>query len=141
MKICSKCGIEKPIDEFFKDSSKKDKHRPDCKKCKITQLTTYSKKNREKVNWHNFKYKTGVTKEEYLVFLKKQNKSCAICGRTTKEVKRLSLDHDHKTNLIRGLLCQKCNVGLGSFMDNVDFLRSAIKYLNNPPINNLIYKK
>jgi hypothetical protein len=63
-----------------------------------------------------------------------QDGLCAICG--SKEIpaksgqqRRLSIDHDHETGRIRGLLCSKCNTGLGFFRDNIRFLRSAIRYL------------
>lgn len=52
---------------------------------------------------------------------------CAICGK--KHKKRLSVDHDHKTGKVRGLLCAKCNLALGYFYDNINNLKSAIRYL------------
>lgn len=41
----------------------------------------------------------------------------------------MKVDHDHKTNEIRGILCNKCNVGLGLFMDDPDLLEFARIYL------------
>lgn len=49
---------------------------------------------------------------------------CAICG-----VKAQALDHDHKTDLIRGVLCNSCNWGLGHFKDNPELLYRACKYI------------
>lgn len=51
---------------------------------------------------------------------------CMICNSTLN----LVVDHDHKTKKIRGILCHHCNVGLGFFRDNEEFLSNAIKYLN-----------
>jgi hypothetical protein len=70
----------------------------------------------------------------YKELFEKQNGLCAICGKeethTFKgKIKQLSIDHDHKTGEVRGLLCNKCNTGLGGFMDNVEFLLKAIQYL------------
>ena len=41
------------------------------------------------------------------------------------------IDHNHKTNKIRGILCGNCNMGLGHFKDNLDVLKNAIKYLED----------
>ncbi len=45
------------------------------------------------------------------------------------KVSPLSVDHCHKTNVVRGLLCNECNSGLGKFKDNIDVMASAISYL------------
>lgn len=56
-----------------------------------------------------------------------QHGRCAICRKSSK--RRLHMDHDHKTKLVRGLLCGKCNKGLGLFNDTIDLLNRAIQYL------------
>ncbi len=59
-----------------------------------------------------------------------QNGVCSICGCEPKEGKRIfAFDHDHGTGQARGVLCGKCNVGLGYFNDGVSTLRAAIDYL------------
>ena len=62
---------------------------------------------------------------------KNQNGICAICsGKQVQSKNRsLAVDHCHKTNKVRGLLCIECNVGIGKFQDNLQLLISAIKYL------------
>lgn len=52
-------------------------------------------------------------------------KSCEICGSTEK----LVVDHDHKTLVIRGILCHYCNVAIGFMKDDPDRLRKAASYL------------
>lgn len=52
---------------------------------------------------------------------------CAICGIVKR---KLDYDHDHKTNQFRGLLCQKCNHGIGMFNDDPILLQKAIDYLS-----------
>ena len=52
-------------------------------------------------------------------------KSCEICG----DAKNLNVDHCHATKKIRGILCTKCNTGLGFFRDSLERLNAAIKYL------------
>ena len=76
----------------------------------------------------------GITLEEYNTLFIKQSGLCAICfkSETIKQfgkIKPLSVDHCHKTNKIRGLLCSSCNVGLGHFKDDILLLGSAKKYL------------
>lgn len=55
-------------------------------------------------------------------------KQCQICG-TSDETKKMVIDHNHKTNKIRGKLCFSCNQGIGLFKDDPELLRLAIKYL------------
>ena len=59
-----------------------------------------------------------------------QNGRCAICGKHQNKFKKaLSVDHCHKKGIIRGLLCNSCNLGLGKFYDNCELLNNAIYYL------------
>lgn len=59
-----------------------------------------------------------------------QGERCAICDEIRAEdKKRLAIDHCHETGYIRGLLCHRCNLGLGSFRDSVELLLSAAAYL------------
>lgn len=67
--------------------------------------------------------------EDYEKVNEQQGGVCAICKNKCLTGYRLSVDHDHKTNLFRGLLCGKCNKGIGMFDDNVKLLESAISYL------------
>lgn len=74
----------------------------------------------------------NLSKEEYFKILEEQNGKCAICSSDdpgSSTYSKLCVDHCHKTNKIRGLLCFKCNTSLGKFGDNVEFLKKAIKYL------------
>ena len=57
-----------------------------------------------------------------------QDGKCLVCGGWDE---RLNVDHDHKTDTVRGLLCQRCNVGLGWFEDDPERLNRAIKYLES----------
>jgi hypothetical protein len=76
----------------------------------------------------------GISIDHYKQMLLAQNGVCAICERPETLVKRgkiisLSVDHDHETGTIRGLLCNTCNRGLGLFCDDVGYLESAKQYL------------
>ncbi len=77
---------------------------------------------------NNLKFRYGITSEEYRNVLQKQDSKCAICGAVPGK-RSLHVDHDHETGKIRGLLCHKCNVGLGHFSDDPNLLIKASKYL------------
>jgi hypothetical protein len=73
---------------------------------------------------------------EWIGLVAKQGGVCAICRKPSDAVSkngrtgsRLSIDHDHETGNIRGLLCRKCNLGLGNFGDDTDLLLAAVNYL------------
>ena len=69
-----------------------------------------------------------VTEDEYEAMLEAQGGVCAICKEKPKG-SRLSVDHVHGTDQVRGLLCNLCNPALGLFKDNPDRLKRAIEYL------------
>lgn len=71
----------------------------------------------------------NITVEQYEQMLITQNGVCAICRRQELNGKRLSVDHDHGTKIVRGLLCQFHNMGLGLFQDDPALLRAAADYL------------
>lgn len=73
----------------------------------------------------------GITYEQYLQLLEKQNHKCAICGTQESDRKGgdLVVDHCHRSGKIRGMLCQKCNLMLGNANDLVNTLEQAIIYL------------
>lgn len=84
----------------------------------------------------NIKRVFGLTRENYNEKLKNQNFVCAICEQPEKSLnsntgtlKLLAVDHCHKTNNIRGLLCWRCNGTLGKIEDNIELLQSMIDYL------------
>ncbi len=72
----------------------------------------------------------GSTIGEYFEMYDKQKNCCSICGKDMKH-QRLSIDHDHDTGFFRGLICGRCNWGLGHFYDNINSLENAIKYLKD----------
>jgi Autographiviridae endonuclease VII len=100
--------------------------------------------NRTKArHWENNKARDfGINGNAYRKILKIQNNVCAICknletaaDKKTNCIRRMAIDHDHKTGAIRGLLCSNCNNGLGRFKDSKTYLKSAIEYLNSPSIS------
>ena len=91
-------------------------------------------KRRTQLRRYNLKTKYGLSLEEYDAILIEQNGRCKICKKLPEEVSRRKnrlepLTVDHKQDIIRGLLCYHCNVGLGNFLDDPNLLRAAIEYL------------
>lgn len=77
----------------------------------------------------------GITELDFQEMLKKQNGVCKICGQpeTIKrngKVKRLSIDHCHKTGQVRGLLCHICNITLGKYKEEIATFQKFIDYLS-----------
>ena len=63
--------------------------------------------------------------------LRQQDNRCAVCrSEDPGHHGKFSVDHDHTTDRVRGLLCHHCNVGLGHFYDNPSFLLQAAAYLD-----------
>jgi hypothetical protein len=87
--------------------------------------SAYRKRHREAVRRYKRRKKYGITEAEYRELKRASKGRCAICNRKA----RLVIDHDHITGKVRGLLCDKCNGGLGCLDDNIAGLRRAIKYL------------
>ena len=96
----------------------------------------YRRKNRSKVNRNSLNWRIkrefGITLDHRDEMLNAQGGGCAICGTKNWSIKGPVIDHDHKTGTIRGILCSKCNTGLGMFGDDpVRVLKSAA-YLLEP---------
>lgn len=63
--------------------------------------------------------------------LRRETRTCSCCGATSpgRGFSTWHLDHDHVTGVFRGVLCARCNLGIGHFRDDPDLLRRAIAYL------------
>lgn len=70
-----------------------------------------------------------LTDQEYTERLIAQDGRCAICRAEPPPDRRLAIDHDHTTQRVRGLLCTRCNMGLGFFRDRPDLIDRALDYL------------
>ena len=111
------------------------KHYHKYRKLKIAKALAWRKKN-----WSWFKkihkagvhrrwlMRYGITPEQYKVLLKKQNNRCALCGKKPHG-RRLSVDHCHKENRVRGLLCVKCNSAIELVAANPFWADRAKAYL------------
>ncbi len=93
-----------------------------------------AKRRSRKFRKHDLKRNFGLTEAEYQAMHDAQDGCCAICHqpeRTTRNGKprNLSVDHDHRTDAIRELLCNNCNALLGLVDDDIELLEAAITYL------------
>lgn len=93
----------------------------------------WRRRNPDKVFNQRLKVHYGITLKEYNALLEKQGGVCSICKSPPNLLarqKRLHTDHCHDTKKIRGLLCDRCNRGIGFFDERPDLLKNASDYLN-----------
>lgn len=156
-KLCSKCGQVKSLTCFSKNRSGKDGLQHRCKPChreavlkcyyknpaaKIKKAIEWEKANKEKYRVYHYtsrlKTKFGKTYAWYIEALTKQGGVCKIClaDEPGRKNRFFCVDHCHATGVIRGILCAKCNDGLGKLGDgNTAVLESAIEYLSKPIVD------
>lgn len=90
---------------------------------------TKSNKGRRAARAFTLRYKYGITIDDFHRLFEKQRRKCAICREKFNGYDSIHVDHCHVTKKVRGLLCAKCNKGLGHFNDDPNILRRAIRYL------------
>lgn len=139
-KVCCVCEERKDFTEFYNAKNKSDSKGYRCKSCDDKAKKRWANNNEERSRYlarnRRLKFCYGIDIPEYNRILEGQDGRCAICGKLEednvvhKSVKFLSVDHDHTTGKIRGLLCNQCNRGIGMLGDTVDSLRNAIRYLD-----------
>ena len=86
--------------------------------------------NTEKGRARQIERNYGLSMKEYKILLEVQNNVCAICrGLPTENLKYLSVDHNHTTGKVRGLLCQRCNRALGFVKEDVEIVSRLLEYI------------
>ena len=128
-KKCSKCKLILPFSSFAFDRKNKDGYNYNCKKCYNKHVR--DNYNPEKKKGHHLKTMYGIDLEQYKIILESQNNSCAICETKTPggNGNYFYVDHNHKTGQVRGLLCHRCNFLIGQALEDIDILKSSVKYL------------
>jgi hypothetical protein len=150
MKKCSKCKESIPDVMFSKDRTKRDGLYSSCRACcSVRALDAYTRdpsKPRERSKrrsaelraipgWKRAQHlwaRYHMTIEQYDERLAAQGGRCVFCDEPPVGLYALSVDHDHDTGAVRGLLCVRHNTGLGAFGDNPAALRAAADYLERP---------
>ena len=135
MKTCTKCKEPREFEFFTIDNHSRDKLNSACKICRNREGREYRENNPEKVvktiRESNYRRNYGITLEQYEIILKSQNGLCKICEKVNIVGKRLAVDHEHKSGIIRGLLCDNCNLAIGKFEDDVERIKRAVSYLES----------
>lgn len=143
MRVCRRCGIAKDLTEFYTRTRRTDKRRSCCKACEKTYTALRRKTHPEyELNWRKqnpdrvrawaMKRLYGLTDQQFATMIVQQRRSCAICQRSFQRAcyaLRPRVDHDHKANHVRGILCNGCNLGIGQFGEDPDRLVQASEYL------------
>lgn len=155
---CSRCKVSKPLADY--QPSIVNKGCGTCRSCKYTEkmaryaanpgkeaerARTRRAARRDELNANARRWlaedrdrakayglaKYGITLDQYNLMLDEQGGGCAICGAiSNKNGKALFVDHCHATGKVRGILCHRCNTGLGSFKDNATLVAKAAIYLS-----------
>lgn len=134
-KKCIICLEFKNRNEFPPSAYQRSDYR--CTKCANIRASRWREKNPIRCRQNGVRGERkyllkwyGVTPEWYESKLLEQHGRCAICGTCKNGSKKhLDVDHCHKTGKVRGLLCNRCNTGIGQLKDNEQILLSAISYL------------
>lgn len=130
-RTCTICKQWKPATEFHRHPSGKNGLQPGCKPCRSAkQKVEYNTKKQDE-NWYTSRLlkkrlrEYGLTLAEFQAMQEHAGGKCAICG----DEAPLVIDHDHETMEVRGLLCQLCNIMLGSGRDSIERLLAGAEYL------------
>lgn len=131
-KPCSVCQQVKKTDAFSKSSRAVSGLFSQCRDCRKKTRKNGAPKRKHAL-FHNYRMRPG----DYEAMLEKQNGVCAICGSSdvaNVSRKHFHIDHCHKTGVVRGLLCGRCNVMLGMSKDSPKVLLKAALYLEIPRV-------
>lgn len=126
---CGTCKERKPMAEFYwasKGGARPANRLRQCKSCRHAKRPTGEARKAARR-----KHAYGLTSEEFSRLLLQQNNRCAVCREPLDENKARAIlvDHCHFDGQVRGLLCVRCNSGLGHFRDDPDIMKAAIEYL------------
>jgi hypothetical protein len=142
-KHCHKCDTWRGLDQFHARTKNWDGLHGQCKPCMsasaalryvgdrerlLTLGREYRRLNNQKRRDAQVQSDFGLSPEAYKSLREKHGNTCSLCGEEYTK-KRLHVDHDHVTGVVRGLLCFRCNIGLGYLRDSPELLRAAADYV------------
>jgi Autographiviridae endonuclease VII len=149
-KLCPKCGETKAEAAFYtRPNGNLQSWCIACMKAlrvqRNPQIAEYQRRRRagrtgverELEKDYQLQYKFGISLQEYNEMLEAQGHCCAICGKADgtdlhagDRTKQLGVDHDHRTGMVRGLLCNDCNRAIGQLKDSAAVVRKAADYMD-----------
>lgn len=124
-KWCPDCDGVFSLDEFPRNRRARNGYMTYCKPCHNQRTKVSVEANGGARNYH-LRRRYGIGLEHFEQMSAEQNGLCAIC----REAPADHVDHDHRTERVRGLLCFNCNGALGQFRDRRDLMLRAIAYLD-----------
>lgn len=132
MKTCYICRRAKSLIDFYDNRRTKDGKHPHCKIChrelNAQWRKAWRKKNPAAYRKYRIKDKAkiyGLLPDELQLLEQRSAGRCEVCGKS----KKLCIDHDHRTGVVRGLLCLTCNIALGAARESVSTLQQILIYL------------
>ena len=132
-KTCSpKCAQENKhiVSNVLAKERKAEWHKQNSERISAKAKLKYEKADKTRLRDLKYQNSYGITLEDYNQMFASQSGRCAICNIHEQESgKILCVDHDHNTGKVRGLLCSKCNAGIGLLGDDPDNLINAANYL------------
>ena len=137
MRRCSECKKNKEDDEFHRRKKGSALRVTQCKVCVARKSKDWyiNNKSRSRANRQRYSIeKYGISLKQYQAMVAFQDNLCRICRQGPSDGDRLYIDHNHMFDVgdpsgIRGLLCQKCNSGLGMVNDSIETLEGVRDYL------------
>jgi hypothetical protein len=136
-KWCASCETRKPEADFAASSGSPDGLQHRCRSCNAAIYQGRREEVRDSMREMRF----GLSRAAFDAMFEAQGKACAICRSPRPGGKNFwSVDHDHSCcpssdqtcgQCVRGILCSRCNHGLGNFKDDIDRLGAAIRYLES----------
>jgi hypothetical protein len=158
-KTCTGCHAVKPIDEFHVDNSKARGRVSQCRACQAVRRANnreaiaaskrryrerhperiaartraYQAANADRLRAKARRWRYGITADEFDARIESQGGGCAIC-RTPLAALRpnvVHVDHDHDSQVVRGILCGSCNRAIGALRDDPDLMRRAAAYVES----------
>ena len=139
IKPCSTCGEPKDLDQYYAHPHTHDGLQTVCKSCHAkTSSAGYRKMSQTEKDRRNARSKAaryGMSLDEMLAYVDAHNGLCDVCGKPDEThrkatwTNKLTFDHDHVSGKLRGMLCSRCNIAIGSVEDNPETLYALAEYI------------